>query len=39
MSTEKAQILEGIRQAIVELNLIKAGKLEGIDAKELLNEL
>ena len=39
MSKEKAQILEGIRQAIVELNLIKAGKLEGIDAKELLNEL
>jgi hypothetical protein len=35
----KAQILENIRQAVEEMKLIKAGKLEGRPARELLNEL
>lgn len=39
LSKEKSRILEGIKEAVKELNLIKAGKLEGRDARELLNEL
>ena len=35
----KEQILKGIREAVQEVNLIKAGKIKGIDAKDLLNEL
>jgi hypothetical protein len=35
----KEQILEGIRQGIREVNLIKAGKMKGIKAKDLLDEL
>lgn len=35
----KEQILQGIREAIEEVKLIKAGKLKGIPAKELLNEV
>ena len=36
---EKTEVLDGIKQAVKELNLIKAGKLEGRDAKELIDEL
>jgi hypothetical protein len=36
---DKELFLEEFKQAIEEVNLIKAGKLKGIDAKELLNEL
>lgn len=35
----KEQILQGIKDAVKEVNLIKAGKLKGIPAKDLLNEL
>ncbi len=35
----KAQILENIRQAVEEMKLIKAGKLEGRPLQELLDEL
>jgi len=35
----KEQILEGIKEAVKEVNLIRAGKLKGINAKDLLNEL
>ena len=35
----KEDVLEGIREAVQEVNLIKAGKLKGINAKDLLNEL
>lgn len=35
----KAQILENIRQAFEEMKLIKAGKLKGKPARELLDEL
>ncbi len=35
----KEQILQGIKQAVKEVNLIKAGKLKARDARELINEL
>ncbi len=35
----KANVLEGLKEAVEEVNLIKKGKLKGIPAKELLNEL
>jgi hypothetical protein len=35
----KADVLEGLKEAVEELNLIKQGKLKGISAKDLLNEL
>jgi guanylate kinase len=36
-STE--EILQGLQQAVEEMNLVKQGKLIASDAKELLNEL
>ncbi len=35
----KEQILQDIRDAVKEVNLIKAGKLKGVPAEDLLNEL
>jgi len=35
----KADVLEGISQAVEEMKQIKAGKLKGIAAKDLLNDL
>ncbi len=35
----KEDILQGIKQAVEEMNLIKQGKMKARDAKELLNEL
>jgi hypothetical protein len=35
----KTKVLEGLKQAIHEVNLIKRGKLKGFNAKDLLNEL
>jgi hypothetical protein len=35
----KAQILDNIRKAVEEMKLIKAGKLQGRPARELLDEL
>ena len=37
--SEKSEFLDGIKQAVKEMNLIKAGELEARDAKELINEL
>lgn len=34
-----SEVLEGIKQAVEELKLIKAGKLQARAAKELINEL
>ena len=39
LTSYKADVLEGIKEAIEEVKLIKRGKLKGISAKELLNEL
>ena len=39
ISGEKALLIEEIKEAVEELNLIKSGKLDGISAKDLLNEL
>ena len=38
-SNKKGAILQNLKQAIEEVNLIKAGKLNEINAKDLLNEL
>ncbi len=35
----KAEVLEGIKEAVEEMKLIKEGKLKGIPAKDLLDEL
>jgi hypothetical protein len=35
----KAEVLEGIREAVEEMKLIKAGKLKGRPAEDLFNEL
>jgi hypothetical protein len=35
----KAEVLEGLQDAINEVKQIKQGKLKGIAAKDLLNEL
>ena len=35
----KAKILEDVKEAVEEMNLIKAGKLEARDAEELYSEL
>lgn len=35
----KADVLEGIKEAVEEMKLIKEGKLKGIPAKDLLDEL
>lgn len=35
----KEEILQGLQQAVEEMNLVKQGKLNAWDAKELLNEL
>ena len=39
LSEGAAKTLEGIRQAVVEVNLIKEGKLEGTPAEDLFNDL
>ena len=39
LSDEKAELMSDIKEAVEELNLIKQGKLKGIPAKDLLNEL
>ncbi len=35
----KAKLVDDINEAVAEMKLIKAGKLKGIPAKDLLNEL
>jgi hypothetical protein len=39
ISNEKAILIEDLKESINELNLIKEGKLKGISAKDLLDEL
>jgi hypothetical protein len=39
LTSYKAGVLEGIKEAVEEVNLIKQGKQKGISAKELLNGL
>ena len=39
ISDEKAILMENVKEAVEELKLIRAGKLKGIKAKELLNDL
>ena len=39
ISEEKALLIEDIKEAVEELKLIRQGKLKGISAKQLLDEL
>jgi hypothetical protein len=39
ISQEKALLMEEIKDAVEELKLIRQGKLKGIPAKQLLDEL
>ena len=39
ITSEKALLMEEIKEAVEELKLIKSGKLKGIPAKKLLDEL
>ncbi len=39
ISDEKALLMEEIKDAVEELTLIREGKLKGISAKQLLDEL
>ena len=39
LTDSKAKFLKGLREAVEEVRLIKAGKLKGRPAKELLDEL
>lgn len=39
VAAKKSPVLTGLEQAVKEVKLIKAGKLKGIPAKDLLNEL
>ncbi len=39
LTDEKAQLLSEIREAVVNLKLVKDGKLKARSAKDLLNEL
>jgi hypothetical protein len=39
LPTYKACLLEGVREAVEEVKLIKQDKLKGIPAKNLFNEL
>jgi hypothetical protein len=39
ISDEKALLIEEIKDAVEELKLIRQGKLKGITAKQLLDEL
>jgi hypothetical protein len=39
ISDEKALLIEEIKEAVEELKLVRKGKLKGIPAKQLLDEL
>lgn len=39
ISNEKALLMEEIKEAVEELTLIRQGKLKGIPAKQLLDDL
>lgn len=39
ISSEKALLMEEIKEAVEELKLVKQGKIKGISVKQLLEEL
>ena len=39
LSPEKAEVIKGIKKSVDEVNRIRKGKLKGIPADDLLNEL
>ena len=39
LTSHKAEVMQGIKQAVEEMKLIKQGKLKATPAKDLLDEL
>jgi hypothetical protein len=39
LSVYKENVIKGIKKGVMEVNLINEGKLKGIPARDLLNEL
>lgn len=39
LTPQKAEILDGLKEGIEQMNLIRSGKLKGIPARDLLDEL
>ena len=39
ISSEKAEVMQDIMEAVQELNLVKKGKLKSRNAEDLINEL
>jgi hypothetical protein len=39
LSYYKENVIKGIKKGVIEVNLINEGKLKGIPARDLLNEL
>jgi hypothetical protein len=39
LTDEKAEVMQNVMEAVEELKLVRQGRLKGIPAKELLNEL
>ena len=39
LTPHKAEVMQGMKQAVEEMKLIKQGKLKAIPAKDLLDEL
>lgn len=39
LTSYKADVLEGMKEAVEEVTLIKQGQLKGMSARELLNEI
>jgi len=38
-NSSRDKVVKGIKQAVKEVNLVKAGKLKARDARDLINEL
>jgi hypothetical protein len=39
LTSYKAEVLEGVKEAVEEMKLVKAGKLKARNAEDLFNEL
>lgn len=39
LTPQNAEILNGLKEGVAQMNLIRSGKLKGISAKDLLDDL
>ena len=39
LTAYKSEVFTGVKQAVKEMNLITSGKMQGISAQDLINEL